>query len=198
MVVPAAGAGVQQIAQWLLTGAYSIGALTAACGPAAVMAALALIVLGGVGTGSTSGSQFYTPEERIRRAWLDMYYWTHNPDGTVKQHIGPAPTPFTKYLNEGLDAEGVDELVKERTRKGRSSKVRESDTPEDLAKLGKDLIEGGERSDEWEDYDGDVYKLEDGTLIGLRNGSRSGGPTIDIRFPNAKQMKVHLPKGWGK
>ena len=38
----------------------------------------------------------------------------------------------------------------------------------------------------------DVYKLEDGTVIQWRVGSRSGGETIDIFPPSGKPQKVHI------
>ncbi|SEH79716.1 MULTISPECIES: hypothetical protein [unclassified Leifsonia] len=198
MAVPAAGAGIQQIAQWLMSGAYSVSELIAVCGAASVMAALALIVLGGVGTGSTSGSRFYTPEERVQRAWLDMYYWTHNPDGSVKQHIGPAVTPFTKYLDEAPTFEDVNEVLKGKTCKGNNSGVREVDSPEEVRDIYKEITRGSEPVEDAGSYPGERRKLPDGTEVGIREESTSGGVTIDIWSPAGKLTKVHLPKGWTK
>ena len=130
--------------------------------------------------------------------WLDVYFYTHNLDGSVKEHIGATPTAFGTYLDEGLDSEEVDKLVKEKTRKGKSRNVREIDDLQELKELFEDLIEGADESDAWGDYDGPVYKQKDGTLIGLREKSRSGGSTIDIEYPNGKDIKVHLPMGNGK
>ena len=198
--LPMPGASVQQVARWLLSGAYSVEKLIALCGAGVVMAAIALVVIGGVGTGSTSGSRFYTPEERIRRARLRLYALTHNLDGSVKDRIGGAPVAApSRWFNDAKGYEDVDAIVKENSRKGNNGGVREVDTPEDLAKIAEEITQGGEKDDSRGDYDGDVFRLPDGTRIGIREDSNSGGPTIDVRSPTGgKKMKVHLPKGYGK
>lgn len=193
LVAPAPGASAQQIAQWLITGAYSIGALTAACGGAAVMAAITLITM----TGSTGGSRFYTPEERVRRARLDIYYRTHNLDGSVRQHIGPI-SPFDQYLNESPTFEDVGAILKEKTRKGKNSGVREVDTPEEVRDVYDEITSGSEPVEDVGTYKGEKRRLPDGTEIGIRDESKSGGLTIDIKSPKGPEIKVHLPKGWGK
>jgi hypothetical protein len=46
-------------------------------------------------------------------------------------------------------------------------------------------------------YPGESRILEDGTRISYREGSKSGGPTIDIVYPDQTQTKIHveeLPK----
>lgn len=192
--VPTAGAAAQQIAQWLITGAYSIGALVAACGGPLVMAAIVLITM----NGSTSASRFYTPEEQVRRARLEMYYWTHNPDGSVKQYIGPAPSPLGKYFNESPTFEDVDRIVKEKTRKGKTRPHREVDTPDEVREIYEDITRGSEAMDDVGTYKGEKRRLPDGTELGLREESTSGGVTIDIWPPAGKVIKVHLPMGYGK
>ncbi|QNE34387.1 hypothetical protein [Leifsonia shinshuensis] len=196
--VPVPGASVQQVARWLLSGAYSIEKLIALCGAGVVMAAVALVVIGGVGTGSTSGSRFYTPEERLRRAQLNMYYRTHNLDGSVRQFIGPAPTPLGTYLNEAKTFDEIESIVKEKTRKGKSRPHREVDTPEELDALHEEITRGSEAVEETGTYEGEKRRLPDGSEIGIRGDSTSGGPTIDLRSPGGKEFKIHLPKGWGK
>lgn len=153
-----------------------------------------------MGTGSTSGSRFYTPEKRIQRARLRIYALTHNRDGSVKEHIGGTPVGApAEWFNDAKSYEDVDAIVKENSRKSKSGGVREVDTPEDLAKIAEEIIQGGEKDDSWGDYDGDVFRLPDGTQIGIRRTSQSGGETIDIRPPAGdKNIKVHLPKGYGK
>ena len=199
MAVPGPGASLQQIAKWLVSGAYSIAELTAACGGGEVMAAIALITVIGVGKGSsTGGSKSYSPEERVTRARLEMYYWTHNLDGSVKQHIGPAPSSAGKYFDEAAPtADEVEEIVKQKTRKGNNSGVREADTPEEVRDIYKEITRGSE-PDDVSSYDGERRLLPDGTRIGLREDSKSGGLTIDIKTPRGSKLKVHLPKGWGK
>jgi hypothetical protein len=191
---PTAGATAQQIAQWLIAGTYSIGALVAACGGAVVMAAITLITL----NGSTSGSRFYTPEEQVRRARLEMYYWTHNLDGSVKQYIGPVPSPFGKYFNESPTFEDVDRVVKEKTRKGKTKPHREVDTPGEVREIYEEITRGSEAVEDGSTYKGEKRSLPDGTEIGIREESTSGGLTIDIWPPAGKVIKVHLPMGYGK
>ena len=194
LVAPAPGASAQQIAQWLITGAYSIGALTTACGGAAVMAAITLITM----TGSTSGSRFYTPAERLRRSALRWYYYTHSLDGTLKQRIGPPSTTLGKFLNEQAGFENVESTLKEKTRPGKTEPHREVDTPEDLDELAEEISRGGKAVEGPGTYDGTWVELPDGTMIGRRSKSGSGGPTLDIKPPQGDIIKVHLPKGWGK
>lgn len=44
-------------------------------------------------------------------------------------------------------------------------------------------------------FDGEWRMLEDGTVIKWRNGSTSGGETIEIEYPDRNHpYKVHLPK----
>ena len=42
------------------------------------------------------------------------------------------------------------------------------------------------------DYDGTWYERPDGIEVGLRNDSRSGGATIDLRYPDDQTRKVHV------
>ncbi|MGH9170160.1 MAG: hypothetical protein ACRD0Z_04740 [Acidimicrobiales bacterium] len=53
------------------------------------------------------------------------------------------------------------------------------------------LTEGGTPTT-WKGYDGSVYELPDGTQIGIRSSSSSGGATIDIRFPDGSINKIHI------
>jgi hypothetical protein len=41
-------------------------------------------------------------------------------------------------------------------------------------------------------YPGTMVQLPDGTLVGLREVSKSGGPTIDIFGPNDVKLKIHV------
>jgi hypothetical protein len=47
-------------------------------------------------------------------------------------------------------------------------------------------------SNAWKDYDGEVYELQDGTRVGLRVTSSSGGATIDIDTLEGVQWKIHI------
>lgn len=41
-------------------------------------------------------------------------------------------------------------------------------------------------------YKGTQVQLPDGTLVGLRGASKSGGPAIDIRYPDGSTAKIHV------
>ena len=53
------------------------------------------------------------------------------------------------------------------------------------------MAKGGTPS-QWPGYNGKVVRLPDGTEVGLRVGSKSGGETIDIRVPGKPPTKVHI------
>jgi hypothetical protein len=52
------------------------------------------------------------------------------------------------------------------------------------------MSQGGERIPSG--YPGDHVRLPDGTLIGRRPDSKTGGPTIDIKFPDGTTGKIHI------
>lgn len=54
-----------------------------------------------------------------------------------------------------------------------------------------ELTRGGTPTS-WTNYDGQVYELADGSQVGIRNYSGSGGATIDIRTPGESQRKIHI------
>ncbi len=41
-------------------------------------------------------------------------------------------------------------------------------------------------------YPGKWVELRDGTRVGIREGSKSGGAAIDIRRPDGSIQKVHI------
>lgn len=49
---------------------------------------------------------------------------------------------------------------------------------------GGDVIESS--------YPGKLVRLSDGTTIGIRPTSTSGGPTIDIKLPSGEILKIHV------
>lgn len=77
--------------------------------------------------------------------------------------------------------------------KGRSPGVRTVESDDALQGLFEELTAGG-RPVSRPGYDGPVSELPDGTQVGIRDGSKSGGRTIDIRYPGAKGSgpKVHV------
>jgi hypothetical protein len=64
-------------------------------------------------------------------------------------------------------------------------------SPQEVQQLFDEMTQGG-ASATWKGYPGQVVELPDGTQIGLRGMSRSGGPTIDIRIPGEDPWKIHI------
>jgi RHS repeat-associated protein len=90
---------------------------------------------------------------------------------------------------EGLPA--IDDLLAGLD-KGDNANVYQVDTPEELQTLYDKLSRGGE-PDTPPKYKGEMVKFPDGTTVGLRNDSTSGGPTVDINRPGQDEVKIHLP-----
>jgi hypothetical protein len=60
----------------------------------------------------------------------------------------------------------------------------------DLDELFAQISQGGSPVDST--YPGEVVKLPDGTRVGLRPSSTSGGPTIDVNIPEGATLKVDV------
>lgn len=92
--------------------------------------------------------------------------------------------PFSCGTSIGNDLNGLTT--------GRQPTVRIVTSEDDLRALynkwsrgGTDITPNG--------YDGMMVRLPDGTVVGWRKGSTSGGATIDIRFPGVtRPRKVHI------
>lgn len=41
-------------------------------------------------------------------------------------------------------------------------------------------------------YPGQLVRLPDGTIVGMRSTSRSGGPTVDVWLPDGEYIKIHV------
>jgi hypothetical protein len=75
--------------------------------------------------------------------------------------------------------------------RGSSSRIRVVDSQSSLDALYAELTPEGEAVT-WENYKGTVVQRSDGTEIGYRSSSRSGGAAIDINFPDGRSWKVHV------
>ena len=73
---------------------------------------------------------------------------------------------------------------------GRSGGVRTVGSAGELDDLFAQLSRGGEVVEN--SYPGKLVRLPDGTTVGLRGASKSGGPTIDIVKPGRAPTKVHV------
>ncbi len=76
---------------------------------------------------------------------------------------------------------------------GKQPHVRELPTSAQIRDLYNRLTENGVPAPP-SSYPGQSSLLEDGTRISIREESSSGGTTVDIKFPDGSQMKVHLPE----
>lgn len=77
-------------------------------------------------------------------------------------------------------------------RPGRSANTRVVDSPEDLQKLFGQLTSGSKSVQGATRYPGRLMEVPDGTRVGLRATSKSGGPTIDIHRSNSRTIKIHV------
>lgn len=77
---------------------------------------------------------------------------------------------------------------------GRNPKIsKQLNTPAEIWELYRELTENATPLPLKPGYKGEWQILEDGTRIGIRTESGSGGVTIDIVYPDGEKMKVHLP-----
>lgn len=133
-------------------------------------------------------------------------------DGCVIEGIGAIPTPWTKGFKYARRAEEAADAA-------RDAKRAADDVAEDMRSTGEyadglpngtsghvkmvpdeaqlredfDELTRGGTPVEWSGYRGTVYEMPDGTIIGLRESSKSGGPTIDIKWPDgSKPTKIHI------
>lgn len=73
---------------------------------------------------------------------------------------------------------------------GNTTPNRQVDSEKDLDEVYRALTEGGHPVESR--YPGELTRLDDGTTIGLRQDSKSGGPTIDVTRPDGSVIKVHV------
>lgn len=94
-----------------------------------------------------------------------------------------------------LDAAQIEARAKAATRPGRNSGVRVVDDEDELRALFDELSVGGvDKTPTTGAYanGGKLVELPDGTRVGLRPTSSDGRPTIDIKYPDDRRMKVHI------
>ena len=73
---------------------------------------------------------------------------------------------------------------------GRSPGVYTVSNSDELRGLYDNLSVGGSSVET--SYPGAIVRLPDGTTVAIRTGSKSGGPTIDVKLPDGTQLKVHV------
>ncbi|WP_285184493.1 hypothetical protein [Rhodococcus sp. MEB041] len=93
-----------------------------------------------------------------------------------------------------VDAASVDDVLKEATEPGRNSPNRQVGTDDDVRALYRRLVDEGRAVDVGVSPKIlERYELPDGTRIQLRDDSKSGGLTIDVRArANGRVIKVHV------
>jgi len=96
---------------------------------------------------------------------------------------------------EGLAAEGAEEggtAIEDALaglQPGNSPGVYTVDSPEELQQIYDELSAGGKPTDS--SYQGQEVELPNGTRVGIREASKTGGPTVDIN-QGGTQYKVHV------
>lgn len=93
-------------------------------------------------------------------------------------------------LDDDLPDTASGDALREQTEPGRNDRVRQVPDDETLRALAERLRDGGVPYTRGS-YPGTWVTAADGTRIGLRETSGSGGPTLDIEFPNGESWKVH-------
>ena len=92
--------------------------------------------------------------------------------------------------DEAADAASIDTDLSELDA-GRSPGVRVVDSEEELDAIFDRWSRGGEEIEK-PSYAGKYVRLSDGTEVGMRSTSKSGGPTIDVRRPDGTTARVHV------
>lgn len=87
-----------------------------------------------------------------------------------------------------------DEILKS-LRQGQSKRTKMVDSDAELQKVWDELTDGGKLLPRKDPAHSAWYELEDGTRVGLRGHSTSGGRTIDIELPTGGTRRVHIEGG---
>lgn len=113
---------------------------------------------------------------------------------TMDDDAGTAKNEETGAGSSGPTKESeVRDIVNSRTVPGNNKPHRQLETDEEIRQLYEDLTVNGKPVDVGS-YPGRASELSDGTMVRIRDTSTSGGVTLDITYPNGRQVKVHLPK----
>ncbi|WP_269767618.1 RHS repeat-associated core domain-containing protein [Acidipropionibacterium acidipropionici] len=98
------------------------------------------------------------------------------------------------HKNES-EPRSVDDILGDLPRgDAKKSKSYEVDSEEELEDVWKQLTEGEHTDAHWRGHaEGESIRRSDGVEVGIRNHSKSGGSTIDIRIPGESKMrKIHV------
>lgn len=114
--------------------------------------------------------------------------------GPSRPAAASEPAPGAVPGRQATPPAGTEEAIREallELPRGRSHGIRQVPNAAELKELFDIWSRGGSAAPK-PTYDGIRIELPDGTVVGLRHTSESGGPTIDINFPNGRQRKVHI------
>jgi hypothetical protein len=77
---------------------------------------------------------------------------------------------------------------------GKNKGVKTLPTPEEIRKAFEDLTKNApEAPSTKKPYPGARRVLQDGTIIGIRENSGWGGPTVEVWYPDGERQDIHLP-----
>ncbi|CPX57457.1 Uncharacterised protein [Mycobacteroides abscessus subsp. massiliense] len=107
--------------------------------------------------------------------------------GTPEPKPGEPPTKTAKDVRAALDP------LPRGDGKSLTRDVRTTPSSNDLREQFRSLPEGAGRGPT-PGYPGDQRILSDGTTIGLREKTNSGGPGIDVKYPDGSDQFVHVSK----
>ena len=123
----------------------------------------------------------------IASRWKAMKPYLHEDLGVVGAGVGG--TRAAANAKSGV-SRSVDDVLG-RLSTGRNSGVRTVGSDAELDAVYASLTRDGKSLDV-PGYNGSWIERSDGVRIGLREASKSGGRTIDIRYPDGTTRKVHI------
>jgi len=186
-VVPAGSSPIPPTILGALPGGAAVGSVVSLPSLARAVEAIRKLVASGAldgaliaGLGNLGGGPSIALPELQRPTSLSV----QGPGGGSGS-TGPQAPPTSKS-----GAEAVKDALS-KLRPGRRSSVKVIDSTDEMAELFGRLRAGG-KSVQGSTYPGELVELPDGTRIGFRAGSKSGGSAIDIWFPDGIERKVHL------
>ncbi len=116
-------------------------------------------------------------------------------DGTVRamDHGTPEPKPGDPPTKTAKDVRAALDPLPRGDGKSLTRDVRTMPSSNDVVEQFRSLTEGAPKGTSV-NYPGDQRVLRDGTIIGLRDATNSGGPGIDVRYPDGQRQFVHVSK----
>lgn len=165
----------------------------AICGPSNAAPVIGAAVTGACAAGAgrfTAGILYgESPGDAARASANPKLLGTGAAIGAGTALVGVAAAARVGRAGPAVSAASIDEAIAG-LNVGRSAGVRVVSSAGELDDLFAQLSRGGQVGQN--SYPGKFVQLSDGTTVGLRATSASGGPTIDIVKPGQQPIKIHV------